>query len=389
MNPLIEGAHGVRHSSELNADAFSEFEGYDDMIHKSKHVILKNGDEVALEKVIENVNAYNLVGADFSYCVLDGLNFINIDLTNTNFYNVYLKNIHFSNLILNNVDFRGVCFSSVTISSCKINSCKFDLSSFYDSTLVDSEIHNGIFAINHLCYTKFQNLTMFKSSLFYNTNRYFRMENIRSYDCDFSKLGVLMNNVRTGVNLLIGYCMDLTGFCFTGIEIAPNMLMYADITGCDFSGVDLSQVSLEGVRNDYVYSETPLSLPKGYFAISLGEFKFRIIGPEMCFEGLNFNEIILNNISLVGSDFTNCTFKNASFKDINFSGSDFTNCSFKNASFKDINFSGSDFTNLDFANAEVEACRFRNLIKITKSLPSGYSVVGDFDSYSLVKLEDN
>lgn len=367
-NVLLAGCVGVRHFSQIPMEEFTQLEGHEFMLHKSNFVVLSDGSEVLLQSVLDNPVLYNLINADFSFCVLDGVDFSGCDLTGAKFVNSFLKNISFRDSRLESVDMARATLESVEFYNCSFVSCNFTFSSWYDCVTENTQFISSFLYLNVLEDCVFSQILFSSTDLNVRVWNNLRLEKIELESSDISSVGVLVEDVTTEINMLIGQCLNLTGFNFSKLDFPSETLEYSDITACDFTGLDLSNFSLEGIKNDFIFSkDVKPSLPKEYSAVFLDVDKYKIFGPYMNYSECDLSGLLISDVSLVASNFQNTNFKNAVLLNLDFTSSDL---------------SGADFT-----GAIVENCTFENISFLPKVLPDGYCVCGQPGSYSLVKIQ--
>ncbi|MBI96012.1 hypothetical protein CL656_02595 [bacterium] len=365
---LFPSHYEVNHISELLSEDLSIYDGYQEYVHKSLNVILNNGDEIPLNEVLENFSNYDLDGADFSYCVLDNVVFSECNLNNVDFRFAYFKNVKFSGVNFNFVNFKGASFETSDIrQSCFVN-CDFFVTSWFRSMVINSTVSNTNFyfyRINTLSFDslQFNNVGMTRTDAH---TRNFRVSNLDINYCDFSTMGVLIDDSLKKTNRLVGNGMDNSGLSFAGLEFDTSFLKNSNITGCDVSGVNFISDKLRGVINDYVYSTMPINLPEDYTTIKLDEFKYRILGPYMDFQEISFDGLLISNVSLYG-----CDLRNSSFNGTFFDGVVFTCC---------------DFRGVDLRNAKFKDCVLSDIRHLPEYLPLGFDVQGDIEfEFSLIE----
>jgi uncharacterized protein YjbI with pentapeptide repeats len=267
---------------------------------------------------------------------LNNIRALGLDLTGVNFENTILYGLVFDNSIMVNANlnnaqltasFRGVDFTNAILTN--MNNTILNNGRDFSVDFTNAKLKGANVSGSNLFHVIFQGNNGPVIGGNSGTTYYPTIVHDNGY------MFILLDYSSPGSN-----CPDLSG---ANMNIFSNRLSlyylsYANFTGCNFSGVDISKLDLQyatltGVISDATTGQnytlpTNWSLINGY-----------LVGP-----GANFtNQPYLYGLNLSGINLTGA----------NFSGANLTNTNLTNSNLTGANFSGANLTNANLSNANL------------------------------------
>lgn len=344
---------------------------------------------------LNNIRALNLdlTGVNFENTILNGLIFDNSIMVNANLNNAQLLNsafrgVDFTNAILTNM--------SNTISNNGSSKCSIDFTNakLKGANVSGSNMYGVIFQGNNGPVIGGNSNTTYPDGIVCDTAGYI-LTLLNSPDGYFYPSFTSFN------------CPDLSG---ANMNIFSNRLSlyylsYANFTGCNFSGVDISNLNLQyatltgvvsGATTGQNYTlPTNWSLINGY-----------LVGSGANFTNANLTGLNLSGINLTGANFSGANMTNANLSNANLTGATLStytgvigsglssslSATFNNTNltgailsgvvingeavlnFNNVNFDNANFTGADFSCAVFNGAFGTGIIGIPK-LPIRYAVI--------------
>ena len=284
---------------------------------------------------------------------MSGYNFTNGDFSGADITGSVLINANFTNTSSGNVTGSAQTRFTTTVDPVNI---KYQLSNGY---IVGPKVNlsNGDLSGVNVSGINLTNATLF---------------NTKTGKITFNDQTVVPNsNYSIVANYIIGPNVNLTGVDFSGVD-----LRYTNLTNVDFSGANLFNV-----RSGFI-SGTPQQLPTFYSFI--GGF---IIGPNTDLSGADLSGGNLANVSIQGADLTNANFYNVSSGGVQ--GTPRAplnvpyvvtpngyivgpNVNLNNALMQDIDLRGLTLTNAIMTNVDFTNTKFGNNIGVPRVLSPPY-----------------
>ena len=275
----------------------------------------------------QNLDKTAFVGGDFSGSFISNGDLSNYDLNGTNFWYSALHNNNFTNTDLSNSDLSYSIICNSKIENTIIHNVDFSFSLIYNMDFSKGSLKNTKFDSSGCYYCNFEgiDITEIKITKDLPANTNFAGSSFRNVDFRDWEFGIIDFSAK-----IVYGCI---GQEYTNVPPA-------DLTGANFSGLDLKDITFARNNNP---------------AIAWNDVNFS-------FADLSFHD--LRNMSL----------KNANFSNADLTGVDFTNAhppefyrnsigvvpysniienfpSLENANFSNANLTGVDFTNVYLENA--------------------------------------
>ncbi len=300
-------------TSEQQEEVFRK--GASDLSPLSGEAVIRicDGDKIFSGRVVERVkiSSKDLVGADFSGCVLQGVVFEDVDLKESNFSNSYMEDVRFYKVNLRGANMegmegKGVVFEYVNGKDSILMGTLFkdsrmeevDLSgvNFQDSCWEEVEISNSDLSRSDLYNGKIKG-AQFKGVKWLEISAARCVfENCHFEKVDFSSGDLSQSSVIKGtfIDCILEEC-DFSDALFREVKVSS----------CSLKGVSVEKVKLEGVRfKDTVMDEASGDECTIRDSVFLSSSLRGICFQNSCFEASIFEKVKMLEANLCGSSFT-------------------------------------------------------------------------------------
>ena len=318
----------------------------------------------------------DLSGANFSNMDLSNTSFDGLDLTGVNFKSATLDNARFENSNLSGADFGGAVFTNVNWFGANIDGANFYNAGYMSDMPVS--IENGYMNLYGSVgsYVMDEDFSVANSG---SGSTLLASREVNGYtiqpgaDLRFADLsGADLSNMDLsdidfrGANLtnanLSGSNLHYASLGFYGVS---TQYEYVEAKNTDLSGADLSNISFYG-------DGTASGVPGVAYVHLTGGFDFSVVAD---LSGANFSNMDLSNTSFDGLDLTGVNFKSATLD----------NARFENSNLSGADFGGAVFTNVNWFGANIDGANFYNagyMSDMPVSIENGYmNLYGSVGSY--------
>lgn len=279
--------------------------------------------------------------------------FIDCDFSHTTFANLQMDRVVFNECNFSFglwrsckateiIDFnKCTAKNTLTIIGCQFGDLDFEDSEFNNLTL--RTVDTGVFSITN---SSFPNLVWEKAKILE-----FELVNVNLKDGSYSEVYITYFTVNN---------VYFNNSSFNGGRVENNLIDKMDFTG-----------------------------------VSIEDFYFIGVGTSNMFKNVTFNEVILNNFSLSGSNvLINCDFTNASINNTSFTKATMKRCDFSSVKLlKNVNFIGSKayksifsgltLENINFTEAHLSKVDFTNAIFINVNFHNSDLTVSNLSGATL------
>ena len=291
----------------------------------------------------------DLSGADFSNMDLSNTSFDGLDLTGVNFKSATLDNASFENSNLSGADFGGAVVTNVNWFGANIDGANFYNAGYMSDMPVS--IENGY-------------MNLYGSVGSYVMDEDFSVANSGSGSTLSASREVNGYTIQPGADLQFA---DLSGADLSNMDLSDIDFRGANLTNANLSGSKLNDSDIDTWTD---LSGADLSNISAYGAdFSSGNFSNVADLSGADFTGVNLRNTNFDGLDLTGVNFKSATLDNANFGNSNLSGADF---------------GGTVVTNVNWFGANIDGANFYNAVYVSDMpviIDNGYIFAGSVGSY--------